>query len=609
MKKSMLLWLGLLISFGLYAQRENTTSSAIFYQSVAKGRPDVPFGPCGHDHHDHDHHRSHSQTLYRTKPNNLRLKPASRWNSSAFNAGQNAKIASDKAPGINTYARRRTNYCAMPMVDKNLKTIYAAQKANMPLYLPYRSSKVVIWQGFYYSFDKKNNSTGAKKPDGKPDPHGSIDYGRTGIPKGTDPTFGVYAIAAGVVESITWGGGGNIVNVIHTAPNGFKYKSSYLHLRNGFSHDIKKAKASTNAKYKKFAYKRNPSKLCWGTENQKIAVRVGQKVKAGQFIGWAGNTGSGGIGIILDDKGNFKKTTTSFNVHLHFSLYIKDPRPGYSGKWMKIDPYGVYNTAKVSCYDLTSEAPYVRLFAPFYPSFHNVPLKYVNKYWSYYTGMGMGLQTISIDRKNGQLVASGSFQWGLPKAWYARFYMTGATYQKYFNEYNKKGFRPRQMSVTNDSQGQPRFSVIWEKKPAGQKAHAFHNRDGSNFKLLWNTYVNDKKWHLREHITYTVKGKKYHAGIFVHKPNANGFYMYHGMSSTAFNKKFKDLSKKWQLHSMHVNGKTVGGLWRPRKKGYYAYYGLTPSAYQKKFNEMNKKGMKLHKIQAYQGRFAAIWMK
>ena len=87
--------------------------------------------------------------------------------------------------------------------------------------------------------------------------------------------------------------------------------------------------------------------------------------------------------------------------------------------------------------------------------------------------------------------------------------------------------------------------------------------------------------------------------------------MYHGMKSAAFNKKFDDLYKKWQLVSMHVNGNTVGGVWRPKTKSYAAYYGLSPSKYQQKFNEFSKKGMRLYKIQAYgnSDKFAAIWVK
>ena len=407
--------------------------------------------------------------------------------------------------------------------------------------------------------------------------------------------------------------GGNYVTIEHTAPNGYKYLSSYIHLRNGFTHDLEKVR-NTSGKYKKFADRSNPSRLSWGTEAQKIQVKKGQKVKSGQLLGYAGNTGSGGIGAILKDDGTFTdnhKSTTSFNVHLHFTLYVKDTRSGKTG-WVNVDPYGVYNKkVQIDCYDLGSPTPYARLFAPFYPSFHNIPLTAVNKFWGYYTGMGMSLQTISIDRSGGKLLASGSFQWGLSKRWYARFYMTANSYQNYFNYYRKKGYRPRQIQVTNDSKGGARFSVIWEKHPSGQRYYAFHNRIDSKFTALWNEYVKKRKWHLAEHTTYTVNGKRYHAGIFVNKPNDNGFYMYYGLSGKAFNAKFKELYKKWQLHSMHLNGNTVGGVWRPKKQSYAAYYGMTVAQYQERFNRYSKQGMRLYRLQSYNNatRFAAIWVK
>lgn len=586
-----------LIITSVHAQRENQTSS-IFYKKLAKPILDVPEGADGHD-HDHDAPRRGiskypAVKLSRARKAKVLPKKSTLWNNIAFYGGPNAKIIADLPK--KSFAKSSKGYCAAPIVEPELESVYASAKAHMPLYIPYRHNKVTLWQGFYYNWDKR---------------HGAIDYGKSGVKKGEDPTFGIYAIAAGKVIDLKWSnGGGNYVTIEHTAPNGFKYRSTYLHLRNGFDHDIAKAKKSPSAKYKKFANS-NSSKLCWGTNSQKIKVKVGQKVKAGQFIAWGGNTGSGGIGIILKDNGKLKKATNSYNVHLHFELRIKDTRRGHTNKWVKIDPYGVYNKKSgIDCYDLDSETPYARLFAPFYPSFHNVPLSLVNKYWGYYTGMGMALQTISVARQKGKLMAAGSFQWGLPNSWYARFYMTGETYQKYFDQYGKKGFRPRQIQVTNDSKGKARFSVIWEKSPKGQPSYSFHNRSDKNFDGLWKTYIKSKKWHLAEHITYAVNGKRYHAGIFVKKSN-NGFYMYYGLNNKDFDKKFKDLYKKWQLTSMHIQGSKVGGVWRPKGKNVAAYYGMTSSDYQKKFNKFSSQGMRLSRVQNYAGntRFAAIWTK
>lgn len=566
-------------------------SDALFYRPVPELQMRIPLGEDGHDHADEPR-----MTMRLSPPRPTRTVPerAQLWNSKAFVQASSAQIVSE----ANLRATYRTtsggNYCAAPIIEPELYSLYASAKAHMPLYIPYRHSKVGIWQGFYYNNGNR---------------HGSIDYGKTNISNGEDPTFGVYAIAAGKVIDVKWSnGGGNTVTIEHTAPNGFKYRSSYLHLRNGFSHDLAKAKQSPSTQYRNFANKPNPSALCWGTQSQTVKVKVGQTVQAGQFIAWAGNTGSGGIKFILKPNGDLENPNTkSFNVHLHFSLSIQNNQ----GDWIKIDPYGVYNKKSgIDCYDLDSETPFARLFAPFYPSFHNVPLEYVNQYWGYYTGMGMALQTISIDRSsNGKLLASGSFQWGLPGAWYARFYMTASSYQNYFNQYNSKGFHPRQMQVSKDSQGNPRFSVIWEKNQAGESYYSFHNRDGNNFNALWNQYVKTKKWKLAEHVTYTINNKLYHAGIF--RSKNTGFYAYYGMSSSAFNDKFKELYGKWQLVSMHVNGSKVGGLWMPKDDSYAAYYGLTSSGYQSKFNQFSGQGMRLYKLQSYNNstRFAAIWVK
>ncbi|ACU61567.1 M23 family metallopeptidase [Chitinophaga pinensis] len=506
------------------------------------------------------------------------------------------------APGI---AMFRSGSCAPPVVEDGLDPVYSGVKAHMPLYLPYKSGSVGIWQGFYYSWDNDNN--GAK------DPHRAIDYGKSSVASNEDPTFGVYAIAPGKVIDVYWSnGGGNIVIIEHTAPDGFKYRSRYLHLRNGYDNDRGLAKNSPTAKYKSFATSGTSSNLCWGTNSQTIKVKKNDIVQAGQFIAYSGNTGSGGIGVILNDDGTLKNADTkSFNVHLHFEVSVLDTRTGHSGEWVNVDPYGTYNHSSVSCYDLGAVTPYERLFAPFYPSFHNVPLDLVNKYWAYYTGMGMALQTVSVDRNGSSLYAAGSFQWGLSTAWYARFYMTGSTYQTYFNTYNAQGMRPRQISVTKDGSGNPRFSVIWEKNPGGQAAYSVHNADDATFDNAWKTYVTTKKWHVQEHVDYTVNGKRLHAAVFVNKPNDNGFYLYYGMNSTDFNNKFNELYPNWELKSICVNGSKVGGVWRPKKNNYAAYYGMSSSDYQSKFNQFSSQGLRLLKVQNYDdnARFSAVWGK
>ena len=121
-----------------------------------------------------------------------------------------------------------------------------------------------------------------------------------------DPTFRIYSVAAGRVVSVLWDDLlGNTVVIEHKAPNGDLYRSSYMHMRDGFNHDLQKAQAIDGGekyddsgkvrrvyKYSLFAHKDDPSTLHWGTNQQTIQVTVGDTVQAGEFLGWSGNTGS-----------------------------------------------------------------------------------------------------------------------------------------------------------------------------------------------------------------------------------------------------------------------------------------------------------------------------
>lgn len=322
----------------------------------------------------------------------------------------------------------------------------------MPFYLSYSDSKVNPGGGWLY--DNGNS-------------HGSVDYSKSSdaYGPGIDPTFNVLASAGGKVIAADWNDlFGNYIIIDHTASNGAKYRTGYFHLRDGFDHDLSKAKnvkvtsgsaTSRDTLYVLFANKPNPSQLLWGTNAQKMKVKVGDNVNAGQPIAFAGNTGYGGAGWGLDNNGNPTNANTA-NNHLHFMLWIKSPTNSNSVTWLEVDPYGVYskNTSdNADCYQPGYNKAFHRFFAPFYPSFYNVPVEYIINHWDYYTGMGMALQTLSVHKSNNRYLASGAFDTGLPNEWYCRINMSGAQYQQYFNEYNSKGFIPRQISTTKEGAG------------------------------------------------------------------------------------------------------------------------------------------------------------
>lgn len=496
--------------------------------------------------------------------------------------------------------------------EQAAQSFAATVRASMPMFLPYKNSHVTTGQGWIYD----NGSF-----------HGAIDFVRTNAQAGVDPTFGVYAVADGKVVSVLWDDLlGNTVVIEHKAPNGDRYRTAYMHLRDGFNHDLAKAQAMPSGdhydangkvirqyKYYLFAHKPNPNPLWWGTNSQTIQVNVGDTVSAGQFIAYSGNTGSGGAGNGLDDNGNPYDLATA-NNHLHLMTTVPDPRPAYPNDWIQVDPFGVYAKASTGCYDLLDDTKFVRLFAPFYPSFHNVPLAVVSKYFGYYPGMGMALQTLSLHRNGGDVLASGSFQYGLSSQWYARFYMTGADFQYWFDQYSGQGFRPREISVTPDSNGTPRFNVIW-KKVAGEGYYTYFGLTDAEWSQKWNQHVVNGGYIVDEHVAYNTSNGARHAAVFISSPKP-AFYEYHYMSSAVFNSTFAALNAQgFRQTNMDVEeiggGRTYGGIWRKIPGSWITLYGMTAQDYQTNFDTYASQGYRLYRIQGYadSDRFAAIWTK
>ena len=288
------------------------------------------------------------------------------------------------------------------------------------------------------------------------------------------------------------------------------------------------------------------------------------------------------------------------------------PHPTATGQWVQIDPYGVYAKKSSNCYDVMDEAAYARLYAPFYPSFHNVSADYVSKYFGYYTGLGAGLQTLALHRKDQKVLASGAFESQVPGDWYARFWMTGADYQQWFNEYDAQGYRPRQIQVALDNAGQPRFSVIWQRR-AGEAYVAFHDLDDAGWAAKWKEWIDQKGFRVEDRVGYTVGGARKHAAVFV--KDGAPFYELHYMDGPTLQSKFNEFwAQGFRMTSLDVAdgaSPSYGGVWRKAPGYWVALAGLSPSSYQDKFVELASQGYRLHRVDAYanSSRFAAIWTK
>lgn len=509
----------------------------------------------------------------------------------------------DQQAGKNPWYKGPKAYFAN---ESDAQVFAASMTPKMPMYEPFEAD-VTLVAGWHYSSGSH---------------HSGLDWWKTTVSSGNDVTFKVNAIAPGRVVSQFWDNWfGNLVIIEHVAPTGQKYRSLYMHLRNGFTHDLNAARAivpqdpngtNNTAKYKKFAMKSNPNPLYWGTEAHKINVKVGDWVVAGQFLGWAGNTGAGGAGNGLANDGTPTDSVRA-NNHLHFMLTV--PVPGQLERWVFLDAFGVYEKAQSGCYELQKETKFARFFAPFYPSFHNLDLGILTQYFGYWPSMGLGLQTLSTHYTGNKLLASGSFQSEVAPQWVARAHMPADQLSTWVTTYHDQGLRPRELSMTLSPTGRPFFNVIWKKRAAGEGVYIFVNMTDAEFSAKWNDLVVSKGYRLEDYVSYEMDRVKYQGAIFVLNSD-KGFLFWKNMTAGEFQQKFNEMDAKgWRMVNMNISnasdGRIFAGIWRSVAGQWAAYAELSAAQYQEQFSDFSANGLRPYKLQGYgsPARFGVIWTK
>ena len=164
-------------------------------------------------------------------------------------------------------------------------------------------------------------------------PHHAVDYTPLGA-----PTFEVLAPCSGTVLFAGWDDwSGN--TVVIEAEDGLRV--ILMHLRNGPSADHERASHTDVSGWSKEwqstwqryldTHDGDRREAYWGTDDQTLRVATGDHVNVGDLIGWAGNTGPGGMGLASGDG--------SPNAHLHMFTARR-----WRGEWVFIDPDGLYGT-------------------------------------------------------------------------------------------------------------------------------------------------------------------------------------------------------------------------------------------------------------------------
>ena len=471
-----------------------------------------------------------------------------------------------------------------------LKTV----KARTPIFLPFRHPDVVLSQGHFYDGGSF---------------HGAQDFARSGVEEGEDSTFLVRAMSWGVVRDVYYSrGGGNTVVIEHTAPTGERYLSRYMHMRNGRANDVAQALAidcsdtsgSSLVRCNKYRlYAMNfPTHGGWGTDWQTLQVDIGDTVSAGQIIGWAGNTGVGGAGSGLEDDGtpeNWKG-----NVHLHSDFSYEHPTDPDS--YVIIDPYGVYGRADAEgCYDLLRDTEFDRMFAPFMPTFHGVPLEVFAYYFNYYVGMDRGLRTMNVHRDGSEVLVSGSFQHGIDD-WAAHVYMNQATANTVVANSYADGFVAQQTSV-NVVGSALRYSFLFRALEPGEQIEHLPGLDDAGFDAKWDQRVVGDEWRVGDYFGYRVSGLDRSVALFTDH-DARPFYMYRNLTWDAIHPELVSHAEDGVV-PVSINAAETGAgtrysvLLRDMPGCWKIWPALTPSQYQSTVSAQAALGYDLHFVQAH----------
>lgn len=153
--------------------------------------------------------------------------------------------------------------------------------------------------------------------------------------------------------------------------------------------------------------------------------------------------------------------------------------------------------------------------------------------------------------------------------------------------------------------------------PTGNKNWvARHNLNGSQYQEVFNKYVKQYGYRLKQIDSYTKNGKLMYACIMI-KESGPSQAMYHGVSQATHQAKFNEFTGKGYkpvlVSVSSLNGKRYYAATYEKKNvgSWEARSSLTAAQYQQKFNENKTAGRKLAYLNTYchnnQVYYSAIW--
>jgi len=219
-----------------------------------------------------------------------------------------------------------------------------------------------------------------------------------------------------------------------------------------------------------------------------------------------------------------------------------------------------------------------------------------------HVGQGYRLTCVNGHNVNGVTRYAAIWEKAAGPAWAARHGLTGAQYQQTFDQLVASGHRLKMVSGYSVG-ATARFAAIWE-KVAGPAWTARHGLSGQQYQQTFDSLVGQGH-RLRWVSAYLDGGQVRYAALW-DKGTGPAWVARHGLEEAAFRQQCQTLAAQgYDLvcgNAVPVNGKDYyAALWEKRPATSVMHHGMTSGTYQLKFDELVGQGRRLRFVAGYAG--------
>ena len=354
-----------------------------------------------------------------------------------------------------------------------------------------------------------------------------------------------------------------------------------------------------------------------GSLNKKL-MAAGAKVKAGEFLGLAGNSGSSSAPHlhIHAVQGNMPENGTlrplpfrNIQVVARHVPFSREP----TGPWVSVTGAGLPNVD-------TNIWPAATKPTWYPPGWYEVSKHGISnsRYQTEFDRMASsGYRPVWIDgySVDGKAFYNVIFRPDNGKEWIARHGLTGTQYEAEFQKHTKAGFKLTHVDCYDTDSGL-HYAAIFS-KAVGPDFIAYHGRDSGEHQKQFDKLTKEG-WYPTVISVASSGGKLRHAAIYV-KANYGALWARPSMTQTEYQKEFNDGVKAGRelvyINAYRHAGKVYfSGIWYSKSGGSGAtHHGLNIQQYQDEFDRQHAQGMLTRAVTGYESNdshhFAAIWKK